>query len=215
MTTRRLLRVGVAALILLFALSGLASAQHRARLSKDLSDQLAAPTQQTVNVIVEGAPADIQALAARHGAQVKRFLTSGGAVLTATPGQVDAISQDADVGHLSGDVLVYGSMDVTDAATGAALVWAGIGKIPGVTGKNITVAVVDSGIQANAAFGKRLIASFDFTTDKKPRLDGLGHGTHVAGIIGAAAHRARRQPDQPQGAHRGRVGDDERRHRGD
>lgn len=62
--------------------------------------------------------------------------------------------------------------------------------------KKIIVAVIDTGIDANHADLKDNICrkpgtdeyGFDFVTNKKNPEDKHGHGTHVAGIIGATAH---------------------------
>ena len=52
---------------------------------------------------------------------------------------------EMDTDELSpGDVVVRGSMDVTDVSTGATLAWAGLGNQRGVSGRGVTVAVVDS-----------------------------------------------------------------------
>lgn len=56
----------------------------------------------------------------------------------------------------------------------------------GVTGKGVTVAVVDSGIAPHEDFGDRVVAFRDFSTGrttKKNPIDPGGHGTHVSGII--------------------------------
>ena len=68
---------------------------------------------------------------------------------------------------------------------GADAVWAA-----GVTGKGVTVAVMDSGVQplqgllkpANGR-GMRILAIEDFIDGKGRRVDFNGHGTHVAGVI--------------------------------
>lgn len=53
----------------------------------------------------------------------------------------------------------------------------------GITGKGVTVAVVDSGVAKHADFGERLKAFKDFSSSKRAPHDPKGHGTHVAGII--------------------------------
>ncbi len=57
-------------------------------------------------------------------------------------------------------------------------------------GAGVTVAVVDSGVDANPQFGNRVIAGPDLVAGTKPHIpagaDCLGHGTAVASIIAAA-----------------------------
>ena len=57
------------------------------------------------------------------------------------------------------------------------------------TGAGITVALIDSGLEMSADFAGRVKASYDFTQPGAPAVtptDGYGHGTHIAGLIGAA-----------------------------
>lgn len=53
----------------------------------------------------------------------------------------------------------------------------------GLSGKNVTVVIMDTGIAAHPDFGDRIICFKDFCKGKKMMYDDNGHGTHVAGII--------------------------------
>ena len=166
--------------------------QKRARLSTDLAEKLAAGAQ-SIDVIVHGKrdTATIETVARRYQVPVKRYLTNGDAVLTVNAGQLDALQRDGTWDHLSSDPDVHGSMDITNSAIGADQVWAGVGKLPKLTGDGVTVAVIDSGIDTrHSALKDRVLASVDFTDGNGE--DEYGHGTHVAGII---AGRAGRTPD--------------------
>ena len=105
--------------VLVAATTGIAQAgPHRARLSKDLADRLAAGDQRSTRVIVSGSEELVVTLATRYGARVTKTLR-GGAVLEVTGGQLDALSQDPDVDHLSGDVPVHRMMALANEAIGA------------------------------------------------------------------------------------------------
>nr|WP_115094779.1 S8 family serine peptidase [Synechococcus sp. UW106] len=66
-------------------------------------------------------------------------------------------------------------------------VWAGGDGFGGVTGENITIAVIDTGVDSNhSEFSGRIVAGYDFVDDDTTAEDGNGHGTHVAGTIAAA-----------------------------
>ena len=97
------------------------------------------------------------------------------------------MSNDAAVDHLSGDTMVRSMMAVTDPAIGADQVMAGtLAGLGSITGRGVGVALIDSGVFNHKALQGRIVASFDFTDGKGKGLDELGHGTHVAGIIGGS-----------------------------
>ena len=53
----------------------------------------------------------------------------------------------------------------------------------GLSGKNVTVVVMDTGIVRHPDFEDRIICFKDFCNQKSEYYDDNGHGTHVAGII--------------------------------
>ena len=109
-------------------------------------------------MIVTGTDDQVRTLAARYGATVKKALRHG-AVLTADDGQLDALSQDADVDHLAGDVPVM-RMGVTTEAIGAEQVWVGaLAGVRGFTGRGVGVAIIDSGVwEKHKDLKKRVVA---------------------------------------------------------
>src|SRR5712691_2995975 len=140
----RMLRV---AAIFFISVTVAAAQGRRAHLSDDLQQHLDAGDSTATTVIVSGTPAQVAAIAARHGLRVRRTLTSG-AVLDVPAGRLDEVAADADVPQLSGDHVMRGQMAVTDVSIGADQAWTGdfgpAGK--GVTGKGIGVAILDSGV---------------------------------------------------------------------
>jgi serine protease AprX len=63
----------------------------------------------------------------------------------------------------------------------------------GITGKGVTIAVVDSGISTGGQndFGGRVIKNVTFNENAQTPSDEFGHGTHVAGIIAGDGSKSR------------------------
>src|SRR3954469_4080958 len=199
--TRLQLRQSIAGLVAaacacvsLIGAPAVAEAAHSARLSADLTDHLSVGSQ-AIRVIVHGTRAEVDALAARYNLRIVKYLQSG-AVFLVNAGQLVAMRQDGSQDHLSGDVRIQSSVSVADAESiGADQAWAGSDDVKAQSGKGITVAVIDSGINtAHNAFAKgRVLATKDFTGGDGQ--DHYGHGTHVAAIIAGQAGRTLEQKD--------------------
>ena len=167
---------------------------HRALLSAEVLTHEARHTSGRARVIVHGTPDETAALAERHHLSVLRTMGDS-AVVSANSAEVSELASDPLVHHLSGDLRVRLAMSVSNASTGADKTRAGrsgllgIGAIPGVTGANIGVAVLDSGVSPHAAL-TNVAANVSFVTGNSLLVDEFGHGTHVAGIIGGKASSA-------------------------
>lgn len=103
----------------------------------------------------------------------------------ATPGVVE-VTPNAPV-HAQGITQAHDATDAFNQVTRATSLWN-----EGVDGTTSTVAVIDTGIQANLSdLAGRVIGGVDFTTEANPYKDSFGHGTFVAGIVagnGAASN---------------------------
>ena len=180
----------VAALLApVFPVADAAAEGRRARLSDDLVQRLQAGDTAGDTVIVTGSQAQVSAVAARHGLAIRKRLKTG-AVLDVPAGALDALSRDREVDQLSGNYRLRSHMAVTNAAIGADQVWEGVGGLPGVTGRGIGVAVIDSGIAEVPALRGRIVVSVDFTDRARARRStAMATATHVAGIVAAAGSR--------------------------
>ena len=175
-----------------------AAQRHRARLSADLADHLAADSP-AIEVIVDGDAASIARLARQYNVVVKRSLRRGGAVLLGerraargaaggrggrSPGgqrPVQVVWRAWRVGRaIEADAMAEG--------IGADQVWAGVDGLPQLSGRGVTVAVIDSGFDPkHHALKSRTLLTVDFTGGDG--VDRFGHGTHVAAIIAGEAGR--------------------------
>jgi serine protease AprX len=114
-----------------------------------------------------------------------------GVAVDLTAAQIDQIAALPYVSQIVADNMVFGadyqsSMDITNLTIGlGALTPPANG---GLTGDNVTVAVIDSGIQDHSDLStdgrhSRLIGWKDFVNGRKRPYDDAGHGTFVAGLI--------------------------------
>jgi serine protease AprX len=181
------------------------------RLDDDVAQRVqSTPASERIPVIVEGAADGLPTPDNQHraqraedrvrslGGQVKGSSNLLGAtVAELTPSEIRTLAADSSVDriHFDSPVRAAASNRDTDASTagptpivfqqaiGAPQAWQ-----QGITGKNVTVAVLDTGIANNpAAFGSRVKARVDLVDPAHPSDgDPAGHGTHIAGIIAAS-----------------------------
>jgi serine protease AprX len=173
-------RIGATLSVVLLLAPRIGTRAHRAHVSRDLEAHVARRSGERIRVIVHGDQNVIEALAARHGLRVARLLDDAG-VIEANSAEIEALQQDSEIDHLSGDLPIRAAMSVTNVATGANQIWAGVSGLPGVTGKGVSVAVIDSGIKTHAALSNKVVANIAVAAGGAT--DTYGHGTHIAGII--------------------------------
>ncbi len=84
-----------------------------------------------------------------------------------------------DKKNIGGDMWTLDNLNVPE-------VWAGNGLFKGATGKGVTVAVIDTGVDLDhPEFRGRIVKGYDFVNNDRIADDDEGHGTHVAGTIAA------------------------------
>lgn len=111
--------------------------------------------------------ADAVTVAPGNGAELWRALTR--------PGRGGAAATEPGVDRIWLDGLVRASLDTSVGKIGAPAAWQA-----GQDGTGVTIAVLDTGIDAaHPDLAGRVVAERNFTTDPDAR-DGNGHGTHVA-----------------------------------
>ena len=143
---------------------------------------------------------------AGHGRVLREQLAARGYRVTAdhpgidavsvelAPGELDAVCGSTAADGCSDDAVVLPSASLRDLAAALASARSGgvlvetIGAPASwLAGGGVTVALIDSGIHPSPAFSGRIKAFYDFTADGRAvrPYDDYGHGTHVAGLIGA------------------------------
>ncbi|MCP3761342.1 S8 family peptidase [Domibacillus sp. A3M-37] len=146
-----------------------------------LNHALAAHEEEQKVIVIFDEKVDKKAIAEVEGEIDQTFKQLPIASVTMPADEVQQLKQDESVIRVEKDITVYASAQTLDwgiQATNVPASWSA-----GLTGKGIKVAVVDTGIATHSDLAISGGVSFvSYTTSYQ---DDNGHGTHVAGIIGA------------------------------
>ena len=197
LTALSLLVVSLSPLTSVFAASnaGQKSPKQQRRESKvapELSEKAASTQMVRVIVQTKGQPnaAQDDAVTRKGGRRRQTFAALDAMTVDVPANAVAELAAREDVAYVSPDRQVRAEMDVTRETTGASQVQAGVSGVPGLTGKGVGIAIIDSGISAaHPDFQKnrksRVVAAVNFTgssTNASSEGDRDGHGTGVAGV---------------------------------
>ncbi|MDP5215487.1 S8 family serine peptidase [Pseudoalteromonas tunicata] len=119
--------------------------------------------------------------------------TQNAIVIEADRKTIDAIEQLPHVKRVSRDTVISINLTESVSLINAPLVWALTDyNNQEITGKGVSVAILDTGIDYKHAdlggcigVNCRITHGYDFVNNDNDPMDGHGHGTHVAGIVGA------------------------------
>ncbi|MDQ3256041.1 MAG: S8 family peptidase, partial [Acidobacteriota bacterium] len=147
--------------------------------------------QEMVRVVVQtnGRPSAVQqnAIATSRGHISESYETLNTLVADVPRDSLASLAARGDVAYISSDRPVKAQVNLARETVGATEVAAGLARAPQLTGKGVTIAIMDSGISTtHPDFGKnssksRIIAAVNFTGDDRTG-DDNGHGTGVAGV---------------------------------
>jgi serine protease AprX len=106
---------------------------------------------------------------------------------TVTTSELWALAGDADVAFVALDPVMVSSGKEDDFSSLRTTYPRSVNAVPawqqGVTGDNVTVAVIDSGLTTHKDLQGAVVGAFDLSTTAYGTNDENGHGTYVAGII--------------------------------
>src|SRR4051812_29338237 len=154
------------------------------KLSKDLKVSSASTS---VDVIVQfrngGTETELNKVRQKGGIQKKNFRNLKAASFSLPASELASLATDPDVEFISKDRPVASALDKATATIGADIAWRF-----GLAGNNMSVALIDSGIQPvddlkSDLKGSRIVYSESFIDGVKSTRDEYGHGTHVAGVL--------------------------------
>ena len=148
-------------------------------------ERLMTPGEEDIPVIITAKDCncdDLEQCIARMGGKVKHKLNIINAVSAylPTPG-VRSAARERNIQRIHLDDRAYKLMDIASVTVGSDTA-----NEYGLTGRNVSIAVVDTGVYPHSDLTtptNRIIAFKDFIGNKTTPYDDDGHGTHVAGTI--------------------------------
>ncbi|HKP87685.1 MAG TPA: S8 family serine peptidase, partial [Blastocatellia bacterium] len=167
------------------------------KLSLDLHEAISSAPNKPVRVIVDMEPSlqgkaysKVLSKLSEKGGIITRNLNGGQMAAVMIPGgAISSLADDKSIRYISldRDTQVAGHLET---ASGAALARnLGTTATGTIDGRNIGIAILDSGIYAahHSFLTNRIVASVDFTGEARTD-DPYGHGTHVASIAAGNGH---------------------------
>src|ERR1035441_8206997 len=138
----------------------------------------------SVDIIVQykTAPtsAEYQQVSSLGGTLVTQYGAITAAHYSVPKSIVQILAADPNVAYMSLNRPVKGKLNITAAAVHSDVA----NSQYGLTGAGIGIALIDSGMVSLSDFGSRIVYSQNFVGSNST--DQFGHGTHVAGILGAS-----------------------------
>ncbi|SNR87677.1 serine protease AprX [Anaerovirgula multivorans] len=123
----------------------------------------------------------VESLATSIGCKIDRKLHTINAFSTKVNAKtLELLAQNNNVKKIWYDREVKTLLDVASPTVGSTPLWNN-----NITGKDVVVVVMDTGIYEHPDLSGRIIAFKDFVNQKSHPYDDNGHGTHVAGDIAA------------------------------
>jgi subtilisin len=178
MNTKRYLKIGsILAVILLLA--GIAARGVRARDSEQVD---APPSRVLISFRTLPGPAE-EALVRNVGGTVRYTYHLVPAIAAAVPGAAVAeLQANPNVIRVEPDIRAHAVDTELDNSWGVTRIGSGVVHGSGTTGFDVSVAVIDSGVDyTHPDLDGNYAGGYDFVENDAEPLDVYGHGTHVAG----------------------------------
>ncbi|AZR72923.1 hypothetical protein BBF96_05670 [Anoxybacter fermentans] len=168
------------ALFLVLTIAGMAfAASPNSKMDRVVADEITYKSKVDVIVtLVKGAKMNPHGL---DGTVKHEYSIINGFAGSFTPAAIEALAKNPNVKFISSDYVVEVALNYGAPTIKAPDAWAA-----GYTGKGVTVAVIDTGIDPNhPALAGRIVGWYDAVNGQPTPYDDHGHGTHCAGIVGS------------------------------